>query len=139
MNATAEKVIDVQITMKVSEDTLVSAFASGNISGPFGYAYWCDGVRLAGSRNDGDAERVAKSLLNGADVKVIEIEVERTGKRIAHTLTREAFLRGFGRWAIESNRAGNTDEATGVTDFDIDAPASDMILQYAVFNEQKYG
>lgn len=143
MPTTTAPLISIPVTLKVSEDTLQSALTSGMITGSFGYGYWCDRVQIGRKAPDfveteyGD-EDIARNVLAGGTAICRELD-EDSGKRTSHTLTRRKLLNGFARWVIEGNARHAYDAATGTIEFDMDAPSSDLILQFALFGEQVYG
>lgn len=126
--------IEMTISLRVDEADLISAVESGCISGPHGYMYWCSNVDLPLSHTDDDVETMVRRLLDGG---VTHLEVLEEEGLVQHALTRDKLLAGFGRWAVEQGNRTSTEN--GVTSFEIDAPASDMIMQFALFGEQKYG
>lgn len=145
-----EASVEVNVPLRLALADLEGAIAYGMIGGPHGYAYWCDGVEFkAGDKRaiptratECRDEWLAKNVLAGGTVTVIENEDEWNADRRGmkrHTLTREKLLVGFGRWVAEFGPKGQYDEATGITHFDVDAPASDAIMQFAVLGKQVYG
>lgn len=138
--------IQFSIPINVSTDNLVDAVAAGMIGGPHGYAYWCHDV-LVRNQPDLSGEQIAHHVLAGGTATVRELVEgddapgrEFDVKAERHTLTRAKLLTGFGRWVVEfQSGQGTYDAATGMTTFEIDAPASDAIMQFALFGEQKYG
>lgn len=133
----------VQLRFWVDNDTLVSAIRSGMIGGPMGYAYWCDSPRIGRRATDFvdgkyEDENIARNVLAGGTAFFREFD-EATGKSVkTHTLTRWKLVHGVARWAIEHGAKGQMND-DGAYEFEIDAPASDAILQFALFGEQKYG
>lgn len=147
MTTTAQKTETTLITiaLKLDLDDLIAAVIAGMVDGPHGYGYWCTEIdvlpndttviaRGAGYR----AEWIARNVLAGGTATCTECD-DTTGELTPHTLTREKLVAGFGRWIAESNVMGVYDKETGITRFEVDAPASDAILQYALFGEQRYG
>lgn len=130
--------IQFPITLNVPTDDLVAAVAAGMIGGPHGYAYWCDTVRVA-NQPDLSGEQIGHHVLGGGMATVFETDGE-GGKRTPRSLSRAKLLAGFGRWVVEfQSGKGTYDPTTGMTAFEIDAPASDAIVQFALFGEQRYG
>lgn len=138
MNTVHAPAIQFSIAISVSTDDLVQAIAAGMVGGAYGYAYWCDAVRVLNHPDLSDVQ-IAHHVLSGGTARFFETEGE-GGKRTGHNLTREKLLVGFGRWVVEFQSArGSYDPKTGITEFDIDSPASDAIIQFALFGEQRYG
>ena len=137
------KAVAISFAFTVSEETLASALTSVMIGGPHGYAYWFSGVRrkriAAGAKfSEYDAENIALNVLAGGSACVTEYD-ESTGDRTPHTLTRKKLLAGFAQWVVEWGVRGERASKDAPYEFDIDAPASDAILQFAIFGEEKYG
>ena len=129
--------MQLSIPLTVSTETLVAAVAAGMIGGPYGYAYWCSEVKVR-NHPDLSGERIAQRVLSGGSATFTETEGDNGEENVRHTLTRSKLLTGFGRWVVEFGVGGSHDAQSGVTDFEIDGPASDAIIQFAIFGEQKY-
>lgn len=140
---TTETIREIGFTIKVAESDIVNALAAGAVRGPHGYFYWCGGIsqpKGPGARTN-DIEGMARALLNGWTLRVIEQEEGRFRRTATHELTLPKLIAGIGMWLATSggNYSNSYNESTGVFDLDIDAPASDLILQFAIFGKQVYG
>lgn len=134
--------IVLPLTIKVDTDNLVQAITAGMISGPHGYGYWCEDVvmgrRFASAPKETYDNNVALNVINGGSA--IFKCFDDDGTRYEKTLSMTSLMKGLALWLATYHGAGGTyDPTTGVMELNIDAPSSDMIMQYALFGEQKYG
>lgn len=132
------KAIEQSFTLRVAEDSFVSAIAAGMIRGPHGYGYWCEQVVVLGKNKkavDMTDEEIARHILGGGSAFFCCYEDD--GRKWREELTREKLMTGFGIY-LGDGATSTRDEDSGVVEFDIDAPTSDRIMQFALFGKQVY-
>ncbi len=158
-----EETIDIPIVVKVTKRQLESVMISAIEGGVYGIGSWSPEQALRGTKFPHPDGLLPGVVYSGVDLLVTEwnrndevynsficrnvIEggtlgfLEDVGDGpVWHTLTRERLLKGFGRWVPEMNKSGTIsfDEETGVTEFDIDGPTADVIIQLALFDAIRY-
>lgn len=132
------KIIEQTFTLKIDEDSFIQAVAAGMIRGPYGYGYWCEQVVVLDDMKrakDLTDEEIARHILGGGSAFFCCYEDD--GRKWREELTREKLMTGFGLY-LGDGATSTRDEATGVVEFEIDAPTSDRIMQFALFGKQVY-
>lgn len=150
---------DLMIPVKINEYLMASALETAFEGGS---TYWCPAIRffafgatedkddrygkLPTWRNTSVTERdsdegylgyLCRNVALGGNLTVFELdEVENTC--IPHLLTKEKLVEGFRRFFTDG-RARLEAEEDGSVGFDCDADDADVILQYAIFDEIRYG
>lgn len=134
------------VPIAIETQSLVDAVTAGMITGPHGYGYWCERVevrdedrvaeqRFRGPLND---EELAENVLAGGTITVWELD-EQTLKRTPHTLDLAKLVAGFLAAIVTLGARRNAQITNGVWSVDVDAAFSDVVLQYALFGEERYG
>ena len=106
-------------------DDIMSAAMDGGIT------YWCGRAEVVG---DYRGEYASEQISRGGTLKLYDIEEPKT----VYELTLEKFLTGLRLW-IENERAFSLTAGGRLDIGQIDAPAADTIIQYALFNDIVYG
>jgi len=109
-----------EITKQQMSDLLVCAF-NGGIN------YWCDDVAIK-KHGDASADAYASDVIGCGGKLILEVE----GKD--HTLTQDKMLKGIAMGMDWGNHATVDDLMDNH-----DAETTDVILQYALFDEIVYG
>ena len=105
-------------------DDIMSAALDGGI------AYWCGRAEVVGEYL---GEYASEQISRGGTLKLYDIEDGSVSE-----LTLDKFLNGLRLW-IENERAFELTRAGQLDVGQIDAPAADTILQYALFNDVIFG
>ncbi len=105
-------------------DDIMSAALDGGIT------YWCGRAEVVGEYL---GEYASEQISRGGTLKLYDIEDGSVSE-----LTLDKFLNGLRLW-IENERAFELTRAGQLDVGQIDAPAADTILQYALFNDVIFG
>lgn len=105
-------------------DDIMSAALDGGIT------YWCGRAEVVGEYL---GEYASEQISRGGTLKLYDIEDGSVSE-----LTLDKFLNGLRLW-IENERAFELTRAGQLDVGQIDAPAADTILQYALFNDMIFG
>ena len=105
-------------------DDIISAALDGGIT------YWCGRAEVVGEYL---GEYASEQISRGGTLKLYDIEDGSVSE-----LTLDKFLNGLRLW-IENERAFELTRAGQLDVGQIDAPAADTILQYALFNDVIFG
>ena len=106
-------------------DDIMSAALDGGIT------YWCGRAEVVGEYR---GEYASEQISRGGTLKLYDIEEPKT----VYELTLEKFLTGLRLW-IENERAFALTKGGKLYVGQIDAPAADTIIQYALFSDIVYG
>ena len=106
-------------------DDIMSAALDGGVT------YWCGRAEVVGEYR---GEYASEQISRGGTLKLYDIEEPKT----VYELTLEKFLTGLRLW-IENERAFTLTEGGRLDVGQIDAPAADTIIQYALFSDVVYG
>ena len=106
-------------------DDIMSAALDGGIT------YWCGRAEVVGEYR---GEYASEQISRGGTLRLYDIEEPKT----VYELTLEKFLTGLRLW-IENERAFTLTEGVRLDVGQIDAPAADTIIQYALFSDIVYG
>ena len=106
-------------------DDIMSAALDGGIT------YWCGRAEVVGEYR---GEYASEQISRGGTLKLYDIEEPKT----VYELTLEKFLTGLRLW-IENERAFALTKGGKLDVGQIDAPAADTIIQYALFSDIVYG
>jgi len=136
MKTLEQYALNVRIDVKVDADDIQGLLESALDGSVHGASYWC---RLTESNAEKSSEQMVFQLVGGGLVLVESPDGEDVQN---HTLTLKKLKRGFAMWftnghATHSYMKGTKDD--GTLDLDIDGPQADVILQYALLGEQRYG
>ena len=105
-------------------DDIMSAALDGGIT------YWCGKAEVVGEYR---GEYASEQISRGGSLKLYDIEDGTVSE-----LTLDKFLTGIRLW-IENERAFELTDTGRLDVCNIDAPAADAIIQYAVFNDVIFG
>ena len=106
-------------------DDIMSAALDGGIT------YWCGKAEVVGEYL---GEYASEQISHGGTLRLYEIEEAED----VYDLTLDKFLMGLRMW-IEKERAFQLTRAGRLDVRQIDAPAADAIIQYALFCDIVYG
>jgi hypothetical protein len=145
----------VPYEVKISQYTLASIILDAIEAGHSGIMYWCPKVRLgqiAVEQYEGEHhhEYLGRNLTHGGTVVffvpddedvVVDFDTDNVTQKgvTMHHLTRDKLLNGVAQAVKNGNIKLRGVEDDGSADFDLDGPACDVILQYALFGEVVYG
>lgn len=126
-NKVTKHAISVVFNFVVSDediDDIMSAALDGGIT------YWCGKAEVVGEYL---GEYASEQISRGGTLRLYDIEEPKA----VYELTLEKFLVGLRLW-IENERAFELTKAGRLDVGQIDAPAADSIIQYALFNDIVY-
>ena len=126
-NKVTKHAVSAVINFVVSDediDDIMSAALDGGIT------YWCGRAEVVGEYL---GEYASEQISRGGTLKLYDIEDGTVSE-----LTLDKFLNGLRLW-IENERAFELTDAGRLDVGQIDAPAADTIIQYALFNDVIFG
>lgn len=155
----ADAAVEIPVTVKVGRDVLEDLIVNAIEGGVHGIYGWSpkqrlripsegfeppvDGVVVDRQPGEHWHEYIARNVVAGGTLTIYENAQDNRDEEayVPHHLTREKLLAGFAAWIAGWSQQveRDFDAETGLTEFDIDAPAADVIIQLALFGEVVYG
>jgi hypothetical protein len=129
--------VPITITAEDVESVIISAYEGGQ----FGIDYWCKDVHVENpkvsprKRPEAPSQWFARRLMDGSALVLDEYDDD--GDVAQVRLTLDKLLAAFALWAATTRDALTLDGKLDA--LQLDGPASDWIIQQAVFGEQRYG
>jgi len=133
MNETLTFTQTVTITEKDIDDIVATAFEGG-------INYWCNDARVIGKYL---GEYASDQISRGGKVVLTINEPIDDSEKVRYTLTKRNFLNGLKKYLSDPNKPYDiltVDHGKIVLDLcNVDGVVSDMIIQYALFDEIIFG